>query len=160
MMGRQAVDQSQLFYLFNLEARIPAHHLLRRINPTVTRILAGVREKLGAFYSEIGRPSIDPELMIRMLIVGYCYGIRSERRLCEEGSLTNTSSLAPTLCCARREKDRIDMLVRGVQGGVFSPNEARAEEDLPAVEYGAEPRVQMQVVPLSAAAPHSALLGF
>ena len=87
MMGRQTVDQSQLFYLFNLEARIPAHHRLRRINPTVTRILAGLREKLEAFYSEIGRPSIDPELMIRMLIVGYCYGIRSERRLCEEVEL-------------------------------------------------------------------------
>jgi transposase len=87
MMGRQTVDQSQLFYLFNLEGRIPAHHLLRRINPTVTRILAALREKLEAFYSEIGRPSIDPELMIRMLIVGYCYGIRSERRLCEEVEL-------------------------------------------------------------------------
>src|SRR2546423_1008278 len=88
MMGRQTVDQSQLFYLFNLEARIPARHLLRRINPTVTRILAGLRERLVPFYSEIGRPSIDPELMIRMLIVGYCYGIRSERRLCEESSFT------------------------------------------------------------------------
>src|ERR1700758_368313 len=87
MMGRQTVDQSQLFYLFNLEARIPAHHLLRRVNPTVTRILAGLREKLEAFYSNIGRPSIDPELMIRMLIVGYCYGIRSERRVCEEVDL-------------------------------------------------------------------------
>ena len=87
MMGRQTVDQSQLFYLFNLETRIPAHHLLRRINPTVTRILAGLREELEAFYSEIGRPSIDPELMIRMLIVAYCYGVRSERRLCEEVKL-------------------------------------------------------------------------
>ena len=87
MMGRQTVDQSQLFYLFNLERRVPAHHLLRRINPTVTRILAGLREDLEAFYSEIGRPSIDPELMIRMLIVGYCYGIRSERKLCEEVEL-------------------------------------------------------------------------
>jgi transposase len=87
MMGRQKVDQSQLFYLFNLEGRIPARHLLRRINPTVTRILADVRENLEPFYSEIGRPSIDPELMIRMLIVGYCYGIRSERRLCEEVEL-------------------------------------------------------------------------
>src|SRR3974390_2088810 len=84
MMGRQTVGQSQLFYLFNLEARVPTHHLLRRINPTVTRILAGLREKLEAFYSEIGRPSIDPELMIRMLIVGYCSGIRFERRLFEE----------------------------------------------------------------------------
>jgi transposase len=87
MMGRQAVDQSQLFYLFNLESRIPERHLLRRINPMVTGILAGVRERLEPFYSEIGRPSIDPELMIRMLIVGYCYGIRSERRLCEEVEL-------------------------------------------------------------------------
>ena len=87
MMCRQVVDQGQLFYLFNLEGRIPVRHLLRRINPTVTRILADLRGKLEAFYSEIGRPSIDPELMIRMLIVGYCYGIRSERKLCEEVEL-------------------------------------------------------------------------
>ncbi len=87
MMGRQTSDQSQLFYLFNLEERIPAGHLLRRINPIVTRVLADLREKLGPFYSDIGRPSIDPGLMIRMLIVGYCYGIRFERRLCEEVDL-------------------------------------------------------------------------
>src|SRR5450432_1423642 len=87
MMGRQTGDQSQLFYLFNLEERIPAGHLLRRINPVVTGVLAGLREKLAPVYSEIGRPSIDPELMIRMLIVGYCYGIRFERRLCEEVEL-------------------------------------------------------------------------
>jgi len=87
MMGRQTVDQSQLFYLFNLEKRIPERHLLRRINPIVGRILAEFREKLAPFYSAIGRPSIDPELMIRMLIVGYCYGIRFERRLCEEVEL-------------------------------------------------------------------------
>jgi transposase len=84
MMGRQTGDQSQLFYLFNLEERIPANHLLRRINPVVTRVLADLRAKLEPFYSDIGRPSIDPELMLRMLIVGYCYGIRFERRLCEE----------------------------------------------------------------------------
>jgi transposase len=87
MMGCQQVDQRQLFYLFNLEERIPSNHLLRRINPIVTRILAGLRDKLQAFYSEIGRPSIDPELMLRMLIVAYCYGIRSERKLCEEVEL-------------------------------------------------------------------------
>src|SRR5690348_247924 len=87
MMGRQRVDQSQLFYLFNLEARIPAQHLLRRINSVVARIMADVREKLGPLYGEVGRPSIDPELMLRMLIVGYCYGLRSERRLCEEVEL-------------------------------------------------------------------------
>ena len=87
MMGRQTGDQSQLFCLFNLERRIPAGHLLRRINPFVTRILVELREKLAPLYSEIGRPSIDPELMIRMLIVGYCYGIRFERKLCEEVEL-------------------------------------------------------------------------
>jgi transposase len=87
MMGLQAGDQHQLFYLFNLEKRIPADHLLRRINPIVTRVLAGLREKLAPFYSEIGRPSIDPELMIRMLIIGYCYGIRFERKLCDEVEL-------------------------------------------------------------------------
>jgi transposase len=87
MMGRQTGDQSELFYLVNLEERIPARHLLRLINPTVTRVLAGVREELQPFYSEIGRPSIDPELMIRMLMVAYSYGIRSERKLCEEVGL-------------------------------------------------------------------------
>ena len=84
MMGQQTSDQSQLFYLFNLERRIPTGHLLRLVDPVVSRILMELREKLAPFYSEIGRPSIDPELMIRMLIIGYCYGIRSERQLCEE----------------------------------------------------------------------------
>lgn len=84
MMGRQGGNQSRLFYLFNLEERIPAQHLLRRINPAVSRILDELRDKLKPFYSEIGRPSIDPELMLRMLIIAYSYGIRSERRLCEE----------------------------------------------------------------------------
>src|ERR1700752_3699803 len=87
MMGWTPGDQRQLFYLFNLERRIPASHLLRRINPIVMQVLADLHEKLAPFYSDIGRPSIDPELMIRMLIVGYCYGIRSERRLCEEVEL-------------------------------------------------------------------------
>src|SRR5438309_3295648 len=87
MIGWQTRDQRQLFYLFNLERRIPASHLLRRINPIVMQVLADLREKLAPFYSDIGRPSIDPELMIRMLIVGYCYGIRFERRLCEEVEL-------------------------------------------------------------------------
>jgi transposase len=70
MMGQQTGDQSQLFYLFKLEERIPEHHLVRRINPIVTRVLAELRETLKNFYSEIGRPSIDPELMLRMRIVG------------------------------------------------------------------------------------------
>ena len=61
MMGRQTGDQSQLFYVFNLEERIPDRHLLRRVNPIVTGVLDELREKLRPFYSEIGRPSIDPE---------------------------------------------------------------------------------------------------
>ena len=87
MMGRQTADQAQLFYSFNLEERIPASHLLRRIDVFVTQVLADIHGELSAFYSHTGRPSIDPELMVRMLIIGYCYGIRSERRLCEEVSL-------------------------------------------------------------------------
>lgn len=87
MMGRQTGDQSQLFYAFNLEDRIPDRHLLRRINPIVTGVLGELRDGLRPFYSEIGRPSIDPELMLRMLIVGYCYGVRFERKLCEEVEL-------------------------------------------------------------------------
>jgi transposase len=86
-LGPDYADQSQLFYLFNLAERIPARHLLRLINPIVTRVLARVREKLQPFYSDIGRPSIDPELMLRMLVVAYSYGIRSERKLCEEVEL-------------------------------------------------------------------------
>src|SRR5262245_33191330 len=69
MMGRQTGDQSQLFYLFNLEERIPARHLLRRINPIVAGVLAELREELKPFHSEIGRPSIDPELMLRRLLL-------------------------------------------------------------------------------------------
>ena len=86
-MGRQTGDQSRLFYAFNLDELIPERHLLRRINPIVTRVLAELRGQLKPFYSEIGRPSIDPELMLRMLIVGYCYSIRYERKLCEEVEL-------------------------------------------------------------------------
>ncbi len=87
MMGRQTSDQSRLFYSFNLEERIPECHLLRRIDPVVTDVLSELRVKLRPFYSEIGRPSIDPELMLRMLIIGYCYGIRFERKLCEDVEL-------------------------------------------------------------------------
>ena len=87
MMGRRNVDQASLFYEFRLEERIPKNHLLRRINIFVTGVLADVHEQLQPYYSEIGRPSIDPELMIRMLIVGYCYGLRSERRLTQEVEL-------------------------------------------------------------------------
>src|SRR5262245_5289672 len=82
MMGHRQVEQAALFYEFSLERLIPADHLLRSIDRFVD--LEQVRQDLASFYSSIGRPSIDPELMIRMLLIGYCFGIRSERRLCDE----------------------------------------------------------------------------
>jgi transposase len=82
MMGERRVMQEALFYGFSLEQHVPADHLLRSIDRFVD--LSGIRGHLRPYYSETGRPSIDPELMIRMLIVGYSLGIRSERRLCEE----------------------------------------------------------------------------
>jgi len=82
MMGQQGPAQEQLFYTFSLESHVPADHLLRRIDCVLD--LTDLRQHLAPHYSHTGRPSIDPELMIRMLIVGYCFGIRSERRLCEE----------------------------------------------------------------------------
>ncbi|MGO4408548.1 MULTISPECIES: transposase [unclassified Brevundimonas] len=82
MMGERRVDQAALFYTFSLEDHVPASHLLRSIDRFVQ--LEGLRAHLAPFYSAMGRPSIDPELLIRMLLVGYCFGIRSERRLCEE----------------------------------------------------------------------------
>jgi transposase len=82
MMGERTVMQEALFYEFSLDRHVPPDHLLRSIDRFVD--LSSLREHLRPYYSETGRPSIDPELMIRMLLVGYCLGIRSERRLCEE----------------------------------------------------------------------------
>ena len=82
MMGRQSDFQASLFYDFNLEDHVPRDHVLRAIDRFID--LDEVRAHLLPFYSSIGRPSIDPELMIRMLLIGYIMGIRSERRLCEE----------------------------------------------------------------------------
>jgi transposase len=82
MMGERRVDQGALFFEFSLERHVPADHLLRGIDRFVD--LSDPRSQLARFYSETGRPSIDPELLIRMLLVGYCHGVRSERRLCEE----------------------------------------------------------------------------
>ena len=81
MMGRQEAPE-QLFYDFRLEDHVPADHPLRQLDQVLT--FDRIRSALAAYYSHTGRPSIDPELMLRMLLVGYAYGIRSERRLCEE----------------------------------------------------------------------------
>ena len=82
MMGERNTRQEAMFYGFSLEDHVPADHLLRAIDRFVE--LSSLRQQLAPYYSAIGRPSIDPELMIRMLLIGYCCGIRSERRLCRE----------------------------------------------------------------------------
>lgn len=82
MMGQQETRQGHLFYAFDLEAVVPCDHLLRGIDQFLD--LSDVCDHLRAHYSHTGRPSVDPELLLRMLVVGYAFGIRSERRLCEE----------------------------------------------------------------------------
>jgi transposase len=82
MMGRRQVKQGQFFYSFDLDKVVPSDHLVRQIDGVLD--LGWVHKELAAYYSHTGRPSIDPVLMIRMLIVGYVFAIRSERRLCAE----------------------------------------------------------------------------
>ena len=83
MMGQH--DRSEaLFYYFRLEDQVPETHLLRLIEKHIR--FEWVRERLRNSYSEIGRPSIDPELLLRILLIGYLYGIPSERKLVEEAA--------------------------------------------------------------------------
>lgn len=82
MMGRKSGDQDRLFYDVSLDGLVPADHLVRRIDAVLD--LAWLRRELAPYYSHTGRPSIDPELMVRMLIVGYVFAIRAERQLCSE----------------------------------------------------------------------------
>lgn len=82
MMGLLEPGQERLFYNFRLEEHIPANHLVRQLDALLD--FEPIRDQLSTFYSVTGRPSVDPELMVRMLLLGYCYSIRSERQLCEE----------------------------------------------------------------------------
>ena len=82
MMGEPVGRQERLFYAFDLEEMVPADHLLRRIDAVLD--LSWLRGEMKPHYSHLGCPSVCPELMVRMLLVGYCYSIRSERRLCQE----------------------------------------------------------------------------
>ena len=82
MMGRRKRVQGQLFYAFDLDKVLPANHLVRQIDRVLD--LDWVHRELAPYYSPTGRPSIDPVLMIRMLLVGYVFAIRSERQLCSE----------------------------------------------------------------------------
>ncbi|MEP5089113.1 MAG: transposase, partial [Paracoccaceae bacterium] len=81
MMGR-VQEQGQLFFRFRLDDHVPEGHFLRQVDRFLD--FKPLRDELAPLYSRIGRPSIDPELMIRMLLIGYLYGIRSETRLCDE----------------------------------------------------------------------------
>ncbi|MEQ8656643.1 MAG: IS1182 family transposase [Hyphomicrobiales bacterium] len=101
MMGERQVLQEGLFYAFSIEQHVPADHLLRSIDRFVD--LSSIRRHLAPHYSATGRPSVDPELMLRMLIIGYCFGIRSERRLCEEVHL----NLAYRWFCRLGLEDRV-----------------------------------------------------
>ena len=82
MMGRLENGQGQFFYSFDLDEVVPPDHLVRQIDDLLD--LSWVHKELAPYYSHTGRPSIDPVLMIRMLIVGYVFALRSERRLCAE----------------------------------------------------------------------------
>ena len=82
MMGRQQPQPEQIFYEFQLERHVPVDHILRHIDAVLD--LGAIRRAVEPYYASTGRPSIDPELMIRMLLIGYAFGIRSERRLCAE----------------------------------------------------------------------------
>jgi transposase len=101
MMGRRKSEQGQLFYAFDLETVVPDDHLVRRIAAVLD--LSWVRAELAPHYSNTGRPSIDPELMIRMLILGYVFAIRSERGLCREVQL----NLAYRWFCGLGIEDKI-----------------------------------------------------
>ena len=101
MMGSNEKPQDELFYAFNLDDMVPQDHLLRDIDRVLD--LSNLRDHLAPYYSLIGRPSVDPELMIRMLLIGYCCGIRSERQLCYEVSM----NLAYRWFCKLKITDRV-----------------------------------------------------
>ena len=82
MMGRQNNDQGPLFYEFRLDEAVPDDHLVCKIDAVLD--LSWVYAELAPHYPTLGRPSVDPVLMIRMLIIGYVFGLRSERLLCRE----------------------------------------------------------------------------
>src|ERR1700739_781218 len=116
MMGRREDDQGQFFYSFDLDKVVPPDHLVRQLDGWLD--LGWVHKELAPYYSHTGRPSIDPALMIRMLLVGYIFAIRSERRRCGEvqGNLGYRSvwklriedkiPRRPLFCRARRERFR------------------------------------------------------
>jgi len=130
MMGRREGGQGQFFYSFDLDKVVPPDHLVRQIDGVLD--LGWVHKELAPYYSHTGRPSIDPVLMIRMLIVGYVFAIRSERRLCAEVQVNLAYRWFCQLgiedglpdhsvfCRARRERFRESNALRRVFEGVVA----------------------------------------
>jgi transposase len=130
MMGRREAGQGQFFYAFDLDAVVPPDHLVRQIDGLLD--LSWVHKELAAYYSHTGRPSIDPVLMIRMLLVGYVFAIRSERRICAEIQVNlayrwfcklGIEDKIPdhsVFCRARRERFRQSDALRRVFEGVVA----------------------------------------
>src|SRR6202162_6241363 len=130
MMGRRQGKQGQFFYAFDLDKVVPSDHLVRQIDGVLD--LGWVHKELAPYYSHTGRPSIDPVLMIRMLIVGYVFAIRSERRLCAEVQVNlayrwfcklSIEEQIPdhsAFCRARRERFRESDALRRVFEGVVA----------------------------------------
>src|SRR6266498_4065045 len=130
MMGRQEDGQGQFFYAFDLDKVVPLDHLVRQIDGVLD--LSWVHRELAPYYSHTGRPSIDPVLMIRMLIVGYVFAIRSERRICAEAqvnlayrwfcklSIEDTIPDHSVFCRARHERFRESDALRRVFEGVVA----------------------------------------
>src|SRR5205809_5177349 len=130
MMGRQGDRQGQFFYAFDLDRAVPPDHLVRQIDCLLD--LSWVHKELAPYYSHTGRPSIDPALMIRLLIVGYVFAIRSERRLCCEVQVNlayrwfcklgieDTIPDHSAFCRARHERFRESDALRRVFEGVVA----------------------------------------
>src|ERR1700757_4947698 len=130
MMGRREEGQGQFFYSFDLDKVVPPDHLVRQIDGLLD--LSWVHNELAPFYSHTGRPSIDPVLMIRMLIVGYVFALRSERRLCSEVqvnlayrwfcklSIEDNIPDHSVFCRARHERFRESDALRKVFEGVVA----------------------------------------
>jgi transposase len=93
MMGRREAGQGQFFYSFELDKVVPPNSLVRQIDGLLD--LSWVHQELAPYYSHTGRPSIDPVLMMRMLLVGYVFAIRSERRICAEIQVNTLNHAAP-----------------------------------------------------------------
>jgi transposase len=121
MMGRLNHDQGQLFYSFCLSDAVPGDHPVRGIAAVLD--LTWVHTELAPYYPKIGRPSIDPVLTIRMLIIGYAFAIRSERALCREVQV-NLASVVCDLSIEDKVPDHRRSLVLAMNGSGRAPSSA------------------------------------